>query len=584
MSLKIIEARLIGDFFSSVASASATPPTTGGADEGAEVAGTQTGNFSNAKGFMYHIARDFLATCARITSTGININGGMFAVDPTLSNAADPQSKYFQVAVDVYFYMLPGQFNPVTGQQRLYSSSGISVGPEEINIDTLALSGGPEWTGINGDFILNTGFTLGGVGGWGHDNAISGTLIFEGLTDGVPGETIQTGASVYPSGLALLGNGDFSGTVAGKANKFNFVWVDLDTRLAEGILGGDVIDNPLDPPQAFPLEVDGTPSNDASEAPIAGDEFHWSVVQYIPDSDATFGRPKGLLMFQSKEEIPTITVSVPGDAMRHYIRLADFNPFGDPSASGVPTRTHGRIRLTSRALQGVNPMGNVAGADAIGNPSAPAQMQFDPLRQRFIALLASQDLSPFPGDLGANDGSVMISYALTADPVVFSAPTARDVPRTNDVISFETFVGGDIQEPVGGITVAWTLTRRSTEGEIIDASTFPGTSQLDNPPVDEDQAGDPILLITADATPLVLTTDYTVNTTTGLITWVTDQSGAALVLATYEHRGTGATPAHGALLTSTSTTNEFGNARTQVSYPDDDDLVGKLDALASEEG
>lgn len=577
MSLKQLDASLVSDFASAVASGSSNPPIGGGAF--AEIAGTQKSSSpSFALGFIYHTGRDKLMTCARIASTGRSASDAMFSLDPGLSLTSFPDSNY-NMGASAYFYLLPGQFNPLTGAQKLYTASGTLTFVEEVNPDTLVKSGGAEWSGVNGDFLVGQAHIIGGVGGWVNDHpAQGGAIVFEGLTEGVADETLLTGSNVYPAGLILLGTGTSAGTVAGKSVVRNFVWVDPLTRLAVGVLGGDIIDNPSNPPQAFPLEVDASPVGDSSEAPIDSDEFRWMGVQYLPDSDATFTSPKGQLVFQSGEEIPAIASASPGDQLRQYIRLTDFNPFGVASASGVPTRTHGRIRLTSRALMDVSPMGAVAGAEILTNPGAPSQIQFDPLRQRFLAFMSSSV------GLGDSTGVVVIQYSRGPDPVILTSPAARDVPRTADIVTYETFVGGDLGEPVAGVEVDWALTRRSTEDEVINAGTFPGTSQLDNFPIDEDSSSLPELVIEADAVPLALTTDYTVNTTTGLITWVTDQSGAALVTATYNHRSSGATPAHGTLLTQLSITDENGIAQTQVAYADDDDLVGKLDAIESTEG
>ena len=80
---------------------------------------------------------------------------------------------------------------------------------------------------------------------------------------------------------------------------------------------------------------------------------------------------------------------------------------------------------------------------------------------------------------------------------------------------------------------------------------------------------------------LVEGVDYTVNLATGLITWITDQSGAALVTATYEHRETEVSPPNGSLLVLQGVSDQDGRVFTQVRYDDDDDLVGALDILRS---
>ena len=78
---------------------------------------------------------------------------------------------------------------------------------------------------------------------------------------------------------------------------------------------------------------------------------------------------------------------------------------------------------------------------------------------------------------------------------------------------------------------------------------------------------------------LVEGVDYTVVLSTGVITWITDQSGAAVVDASYEHRETNATPPHGSLLATASISDEDGRVNTQVAYGTGTTLVGAIDRL-----
>lgn len=464
-----------------------------------------------------------------------------------------------------------GQFNPTTGQQKIYTQVSSSLGVRDVNLVTLKV-GGITWpTGV-GDFTIFSSDAAPGAGFW---TALdSSALFFEGLTDGIPGETNLIGPNVYPSGLVLrhCTAGTYPFVINGGTTAANGPgWINPETRRLEG------------GPSVFPVDVDSTPSGNFAEEEIGGDEFEWMFQQYLPDADATFSIPKGQLLFISRQEMPSVPPPPPTGSMRIYMRLSDFNPFNVASVSGVTTRTHGRQRLTSRMFQPIDPIQyDVAGSVAILNARAERSIQWDPLRRRFVAFLWAGSV--------ADEGTVPLRATVgffAAQPAVaiVTNPAARDVPRTNDVATFEAFAGGDLSEPIPSVEIDWTLNRASTEGEVLDATTFPGSSTVANPPIDDSvpSSNEGTLLVWADGVPLAETVDFTVVLATGVITWVTDQSGATLVTCNYEHRATEVAPAHGTLLSASSVTDENGNAQTQVAYDDNDALVGTLDHLDASE-
>lgn len=579
MSLKFINAQDIVAFQNAVFANSNDPPEAGGGSTG-------TGAFSGfttsgqPQTMVYHQGRDRYYCVCRISSLGSS-GEGIAYFDPFLVNDSPPESDHIgdSLAGINVFHLSLDQFNEAVGKQRIFTAnSGAGGDTQEVDEVTLAISAAIFTAGPNGNFKQSASdIATSSDGGWNALHPLS--VFFTGLTDGIPNETLQQGANVYPDGLYLAPMN--AGQLESDNVRLQFGWVDIRTRRLEGLLGvADVTVSRV--PIAFPYEVDSSPTGNAGEALIGGDTFDWVCAQFIADGDSMFEAPKGQLLFHNRLEIPAITSPSPGDQLRNYVRLTDFNPFGVAAAAGETSRTHGRVRLTSRIVLDVAPIFDIAGEEDFINPASINGIQFDQLRQRFVV---GPIYSGQAGDFGRANSVAIGFYSPQPSVSIVTAPAARDVPRTNDIVDFETFAGGDLGEAIAGVDVTWTLARRSTEGEVLDASIFPGTSIVDNFPIDDTNPSTPegTLVVVADGTTLVETTDYTVALATGVITWVTDQSGAALVTATYEHRAVDADPAHGTLLTSRSQTDENGNARTQVLWPDNDALVGKLDLLDVDE-
>lgn len=509
-----------------------------------------------------------------------------FAFNPLLVGTEFPDI-FYQDAVGFATQqvpMIPG--DPLfPGGQKLYASEAGVFNTsewEEVSPVTSLVNSGigafPTVPAGNGPIrvILGIGTAIPpGAGTWNAGNTPNPLgfgfwmLVFEGLTDGIPGETNLLGAGVYPKGLGL-----FRARLAtvpapigtGGANDGDnaLCWLDLNTGLVDGRMA-------LTPGAALA-------SGPNSEAPIAGQEFNWQTAQYMPDVDATFAIPKGeMLLVSDAKDIP----ADPGNfAQSAFVKIIDYNPFGVAPTGGAPARTHERVRLQSSCDYNGSPMFDVPGAGAAGGLAGDdmIRLMYHPTSRRFFMILAVA-VPTLPQVVD----EAFIGYWLRAvDPAIVTSPVARDVTRTNDVVEYESFVTGILAEPVAGVEVDWTLVRVSSVNEALDGS-FPGSTNVANPPIDQGitLVLEGTLVIEADGVPLVRGVDYNVTLASGLVSWITDQSGASTLVAKYEHRETQVSPPHGQLLNNLSVSEDDGRVFTQVRYPDDDDLVGQLDQLTS---
>lgn len=482
--------------------------------------------------------------------------------------------------------LIPGDpLNP--GGQKMYASSGGIFPTSEweevtpiLSLTNTGVGAFPTLLPGNGPIRVTLGIGTAippGPGTWTAGNTPNATgfgfqmLVFEGLTDGIVGETNLVGSNVYPRGLALF-RPRFATVPApigtGGANDGDnaLCWLDLNTGLVDGrtaITAGSARSSGVN-----------------TEAPIAGQEFNWQTSQYSPDTDATFTAPKGeVMLFSDAKDVPADPANFPQSV---FVKVIDWNPFGVAASGGAPTRNHERIRLLSSCDYNGNPMFDVGTAGAAGGLAGDdmIRLHYHPPTLRFFLILAVA----VPTLPQVADEAFIGFFSRSVDPSLVTSPVQRDVARTNDVVEFESFVLGSLGEPVAGISIDWTLVRISSVEEVLDASTFPGSSTVDNPPIDQAllPVNEGTLVVRADTVVLVEGVDYTVVLSTGVITWITDQSGASVVDATYAHRETQAVPPHGSLLSPLTISEQDGRVFTQVLYPDDDALVGALDQLTSD--
>ena len=576
MSLKQLFAADITAYAQAVAVNSVNPPNGVGSFSGLA---TIAGSTSNTDGrLVHHRPTDRYYAFMFVRSAGESVDGYCF-FDPAFQAFGGGDSNYINQSTfganGSFQRLTLDQVNEQTNTQRIFTTD---ASQNVFELTPISLTESVVFDGPNGRHRES----IGGLSGFAWTASAQQNLYFTGLTDGLPLETLNQGSNIYPDGLFLAGQ------CSGQVNSINFAnrfaWIDIRTRNCVGLLGATDIPAGNTTPIGFPQKVQSTIVEN-SEAPIGGDSFDWQATQYIPDGDATFAAPKGRLMFLSRTEIPFISNPTGGEQARIYIRLTDFNPFNLTAAVGQPERVHGRIRLTTRVLADVAPPFGVAGQDFPQNPGNNQSIIFDVLRNRFVMMMQdTQGLSvPFPPDAAAQSGYCTYAhFSLQPELAFLTNPAAVDVPRTNDIVEFQSRAVGDLAEPISGQDVDWTLTRRSTQNEVLTISGGIGTtSTVANAPIDIDGMGSPegSLVVVADGIELAETTDYTVVLATGVITWVTDQQGATLVTASYEHRQTAATPPHGTLISSTTQSDGDGIAATRVQYADDDSIVGQLDYL-----
>lgn len=380
----------------------------------------------------------------------------------------------------------------------------------------------------------------------------AGWIFFEGMTDG---GFDNVGAGTYSKGFGLIRCDRATVASSGDAD-LAFIWVDLDS--------GNCVGN-----MTIPGRVSSS-SGDFIEPQIAGATFDWGIhVDFVADSDSTYAQPKGELRIIGEP----FTIGG-GTQVRWFVRRVDFNPYG--ISTGL-IREHGRIRQTSVADADISPL--ASGWPTLSISTVGKALMFRDRTNRYMALLGNvvQDTTaPDPSEIMVRE------FGLDAEIEEVSAPGSVTPVRTGDTTTFEAVAFGSIGERVGGASTTWSLQRASTRDEVLTITGGIGTtSTVTNGPISANQAQDPegtlVVTATTAGVPTVLaeTTDYTVVLSTGVITWVTDQSSADEVTASYDHRTNviddGVT--EGTLLTSVGQTDDDGKVQTRVRYPDGADTT-----------
>ncbi len=455
-----------------------------------------------------------------------------------------------------------GTFNPDSGAQRLYASQNLSVGTwQEFNQFTMGQIVADPYTNFASATSTVAASATGGYSGG------RVPLLFEGLTAGGFDGIV---AGSYPDGLALVKVN--VGNLGGGAGTDDdaIMWVNVATGNGVGKLVN---------PGRF-ASTGGPEPN--TEPPIAGHNGHWRNIYYGPDADATFVAPKGVLVMMDDEG------NAAGNIHYWYFRIVEFNPTNKISGQ---TRTHGRVLLTSRVETDLDMTSR-----GFNNVVATAnRMEHLIYRHNRGTVLNVEGEQPTPSSVPLLGDDGVFLYSIQPELALLSPPTSESTPRTADVTSWETQAIGSLGEPVGGARIDFTLERISTLSEVVDASGLtPGGGgalpALDNPPIDPDTADPPAtegsLVFFEDTgggpVALVETTDYTVVLSTAVITLIAPKPVAgATYTASYEHRATPATPPHGTLLDTKTTSNEDGRAFTRVQVADNDTLVGEGDRLTA---
>lgn len=335
------------------------------------------------------------------------------------------------------------------------------------------------------------------------------------------------------------------------------VLIDLATGVAEwveGIIGYH---------ETTPTEGQG--------GPLFGSQpVSFKYPQFVPDSQSTGAAPKGRLIITSD------FVLAPQSARPGFVKVYDWNPFG---VSGTPIRQHLRLRLVSRMTMDLL---NGFVADTIGVPASSigtSHVLFDPRANELVwpATRLTMAATRSAGE------TCFLRYSIV--PVVDSItpPVERFPITTNRIVELRAEARGDLNERIGGIPVTWSASKVSTQGEAFSGLVGTGqTYQLANATAGAGgiSRGPLYPLEVRETAPspgvLVEGVDWSIVDATGIVTIITDATGRSFE-ADYTHLANPVQPAHGTVLTASSSTDEDGRAATRISYPDDDDLVGHID-------
>ena len=454
------------------------------------------------------------------------------------------------------------------------------------------------WPNIGASMITNGAVDGSTAGYWTAADGGSTTtrwhgIVFEGITDtsdGMPGETdsragMIRGSSTHPKGLGLFRSDRFnfegSGTPS-DTTKQTWLWVDLDTGLAVGKLGVRTL-----------AGSDNTVDTDWQEPSInRRNGFFWDTVQFVPDVDSSFSRPKGELHFSLASESAYTNTNetieqpdsggsyVSGETFEVLTAIYDFNPFNEVTG---PERIHNR--QTSRMFRRVPYQPIIRGGNSLVENSGS---RYDHLSggsyyhppSRTYANVQCNSISNQNADAGAPIAGThrIIRWArdLEVDGVGDPAPDSAVIE--NAASYFDVYVTNKIAGPVPEHTVYFQTFRASTRAE-----TFDGTAQgasayvVDNGVIDPDMSLDVREGANVDSggTLLVEGVDYTVTYTTGTLTpigsWPTDD-----IYVRYRHRSVPISPGWGTLSASSAVTDVNGKATAIVTFPDtlDGELFG----------
>lgn len=546
---------------------------------------------------IYNQARDQIVTICPQTktlpSTATALNPSIYSCDALFRNPAVGWYREGATLLGSFVSrhrVKAGQFNPQTGEQRIYARTPSAH--VELDPVTGGLIASGFWTGIPNDFAGSTvsDTSIDTAGEWrvqttaAPEQRAYQPIIFEGITDttGYVAETspnagILRGGNSHPEGLALVQAGavNFIGGGAGNNVGSRWVWVDLDTGLAVGCLG-------------IPTRADSSSTGEFAEASIDGRAFDWRGVQFVPDEGSTFAQPKGELHLYTTLDgsfvLPGITVTAPEQSFsstvtRNYVAVHDFNPF---NASGGTIRVHNRRRFVGVIDVPQEPI--ISGGFDATNSGIHQLRSMTPIYHppsRTYVVFAGHPTTAAAD--GADDPAVGQSRVIRFRRAVvvgdISKPTPTSEVSENRTIRARVIVNTDLSELASGVTVDFEIFRLSTRAETFDGTAQGSTPyQVDAEEIDEDghldvrEADD----VDGGGTLLVEGVDFTVNYGTGTLTptasWPADD-----VFVRYRHRGVRLTPAHGTLISSSAVTDGSGQAFALVRYGDA--LDGEIDGI-----
>lgn len=492
------------------------------------------------------------------------------------------------------YRLLAGQPNLQTGEQKFYSHSAAgSIGHFEFDMVNGTIVQDELWPGIRNSFHDNFDVAPDGntAGFFDADTGVNNTqefqtIIFEGITDTTgwePGnaasnEGILRGGNSHPQGLALMpvANVNFNGDGGGNNLGRRWIWIDLDTQLAVGVLG-------------IPTVASSSSTNAFAEPTIAGETFNWDQIQFVPDIGSTFAQPKGELVIStafagfknvSGQQIVAPEMTFTSNVTKNYVAVHDFNPFN--VQTGV-VRVHNRRTFVGEVLIPHEPIiqgGFNANNSDDGFNRRSSKINYHPPSRTFFNIASHPATNPDDtAEAPAVGHSRIIRWRRAAVVAHISQPTPDTAVTENRTVRARVIASTDLAQRAVAVQLNFTLTRRSTRAETFDgASVGSGTYTVEADVIDEDgslevyEGND----IDNGGTLLAETTDYTVNYSTGVLTpvgsWPSDD-----IYVRYRHRDVGLTPAHGTLLNSSAVTDGNGVVEVLIRYGEDID--GELDGI-----
>jgi hypothetical protein len=434
-----------------------------------------------------------------------------------------------------------GDFYPAANTQRLFQSPGAGVFQEiDINDPTVSIDADPYPNIERGQ---SQGISAPNEGHWVVLNSTGGFVFFPEIDSAI---VCSTRCYIADSDLR-----DNIITLVTLSSGFG-IPLGVPSRYAAG-------ENEFNRPPAFGETV-----------------IEFTGIQFIPDSDSTHAQPKGELLFSARGIVDT------GNFLHCYIKLVDFNP---SSVEGLPNRVHLRETLFSRINVEIDviPSGGppLSPLNGLPPPGASSLTQpnifFSSFGQKRLQIIATD------GVIAGDDGHTNAAqFALAAGAAGISTPSQKGDPTTNQRVTVQSEVTGDLGERIANATVTWLNERLSTKGEVLATTPTPGeTVTVANDPID--RGIEFPFAVKEDGVPLEETTHYTVDEALGQITFVSPKPlGAGEVYTCdYAHTAAPATPPHGTVLDTQTVTDINGITQARITYPDDDTLDGQIDQITA---
>lgn len=320
-----------------------------------------------------------------------------------------------------------------------------------------------------------------------------------------------------------------------------------------------------------PVSYTSSIVHDFAEAPLRGQDVVFSQMQFVQDDDSTGSRPKGQMYLFSD------STNLPGDStyFRTWMKIIDWNP---TAFAGIPNRIHLRERLLSAvSFKKATP------AQLDGIHESGTRQVFPWIYHPRSNLLFISSSTASGVQLAANQQKLMYMQPSAVFDHI-TEPYAMSRIATGKTVSWAVEALGDLQEPITGVDVKFTLENESTVGEVLNVTPTPGeTVTLANTVKPTDAVVSPITVY-EDGVALTETTHYTLNRGSSQITFVSPKPLAGKTYtADYRHWDDPQASPHGNLLSGFSSSDEDGVAITRIRYGEEASVKDRWDRLTAED-